>query len=119
MRLSWTGIQQVFDRHRIIYGILGALLISILLTAVSMALYISSGASRLDLSRPGYENARANIEQAGSETPFRSTGPLNSTVANDFQRRFTAHREKLNKLDNFGTNALDDTELQIAPASNQ
>lgn len=117
--MNWDKTKQLIDRHRIIYGLIGALLIAALLTVISMALYVSSGASRLDLSRPGYESARGNVEKDVSETPFSATGPLNSDVANDFQERFTEHRDRLNKLDDFSTSALDDTELQIAPTTSQ
>lgn len=117
MNLTWERIQHIVERHRMIYGIIGALVIAMLLTVVSMALYISSGASRLDLSRPGYEGVRKTINHDTAETPFSATGPMDSETANDFQQRFTKHRETLNKLDTFGTNALDDTELQIAPKS--
>lgn len=119
MNLTWERIQHIIERHRMTYGIIGALLIAMLLTAVSMALYISSGASRLDLSRPGYESVRETVGRDTAEELFSATGPMNSEVANDFQQRFTKHRETLNKLDTFGTNALDDTELQIAPDSNE
>lgn len=117
--LTWERFRELIERHRIIYGIVFALIAAMLLTAVSMALYVSSGASRLDLSRPGYESARTKVSQSPYEDDFSATGPINSDVANDFQKRFTTHRDKLNKLDTFGTNALDDTELQIAPESNQ
>lgn len=115
MTLSWERLQGVVERHRIIYGIIAALLIAMLLTAVSLALYVSSGASRLDLSRPGYERVRTEVSQGTQEEAFSSTGPMNSSVAEDFQQRFTKHRDILSKLDTYGTNALDDTELQIAP----
>jgi hypothetical protein len=114
---DWTRIQEIIGRHRIIYGVIGALLVAMLLTAVSMALYISSGASRLDLSRPGYEHARSDVQKAADEDAFSATGPMNSSVANDFQARFSRHRATLNKLDTYGTDALDDAELQIAPSS--
>lgn len=119
MNFSWQWLVQLVDRHRIVYGVVAALLISILLTAISMALYVSSGASRLDLSRPGYEGVRSNVQRATDEESFSASGPMSTTVANDFQSRFTKHRQTLLRLDTYSTNALDDTELQIAPSSAQ
>lgn len=119
MNLSWEWFLKIVDRHRIMYGIAAALIVSMLLTAVSLALYVSSGASRLDLSRPGYEAAREEVQQGDGEAPFSANGPMNTDVVNDFQVRFTKHRETLQKLDTYGTNALDDSELQIAPGSAQ
>jgi hypothetical protein len=115
--MNWQRFLALIDRHRLIYGIAGALLIAMLLTAVSMALYVSSGASRLDLSRPGYERAREAVQRSDTEDEFRSTGPLDTEVANDFQERYDTHRNRLKQYDNYGSTALDDNELQIAPAA--
>lgn len=119
MNFSWQWLVILVDRHRIIYGVAGALVIAMIMTAVSMALYVSSGASRLDLSRPGYEAARGDVQRAADEEAFNASGPMDTEVLKDFQSRFTKHREMLNKLDTYGTNALDDAELQIAPGSSQ
>lgn len=116
MMLSWEKVLQIIERHRMTYAIIGALIIAMLLTIISMALYVSSGASRLDLSRPGYERVRSDLRQPNSGQEFSANGPMNSGVANDFQKRFTMHRQSLNKLGNYSTGALDDTELQIAPS---
>lgn len=114
--MNWRSFLALIDRHRLIYGVVAALLIAMLLTAISMALYVSSGASRLDLSRPGYEGAREAAQRDASDDSFSSTGPLNTDVAKDFQERFNKQRTQLSKLGNYGTNALDDDQLQIAPS---
>lgn len=117
--MNWQHVWQIIERHRIVYGIVAALIVAVFLTLISMALYISSGASRLDLSRPGYEKIRTEVRDNYDEKSFSSTGPINSEVINDFQERFTRHRDALKKLDTFDTNALDDTQLQIAPKNAQ
>lgn len=114
--MNWSHIVELIDRHRIIYGITAALLTAALLTAISMALYISSGASRLDLSRPGYERVREAAGRSGREEVFSPTGPLNTEVVSEFQNYFTDRREQLKKYDDYASSALDDTELQIAPS---
>ena len=111
---SWDWFEEVIGRHRIVYGVFAALIIAAVLTSVSMALYVSSGASRLDLSRPGYEKVRNDVQQ-DKEDVFQSTGPVDTDVVSDFQSRFTKHREKLNTFDDFDSDALDDSQLQIAP----
>ena len=111
---SWERIELSVGRHRIIYGVLAALFIASLLTGVSMALYVSSGASRLDLSRPGYEKVRSDINQ-DKEDVFQSSGPINEEVLSDFQKRSADRRNKLNTFDAFDSDALDDMQLQIAP----
>jgi len=81
-----------------------------------MALYVSSGASRLDLSRPGYEKARSEVANDKDNSTFDTTGPITTEVLNDFQSRYTKQRDKLNGLSTFNSSALDDTQLQIAPS---
>ena len=117
MTLTRERLAEIVEQHRIFYAITLALLVAMLLTAISMALYVSSGASRLDLSRPGYESLREEVQQGGDESTFSSTGPINSSVADDFQQRFDKHRDTLSKLGNYGSNALDDQQLQIAPTN--
>lgn len=113
--MAWEKLWQRIERHRIIYGITAALLVAMLLTVVSMALYVSSGASRLDLSRPGYEHVRTEVRKSTDDDIFSATGPMNSKVADEFQAYFTRHRTSLSQLDTFDTSALDDSQLQIAP----
>ena len=115
MTWNWDHIRSIIERHRIVYGVVAAIMIASLLTAISMALYVSSGASRLDLSRPGYERVRSGLRNDTDESQFSANGPINQAVVNDFQNRFNKHRDTFNKLDNFSTGALSDTELQIAP----
>lgn len=116
-RLSRAQFAAVIARHRITYGVVGALAIGMLLTAVSLALYVSSGASRLDLSRPGYEHVRSEVQQDTDKDTFSSTGAIDETVVKDFRSRLDRHRDTLSKLDTYGTDALDDDQLQIAPST--
>lgn len=117
MNFSRQWFVELINRHRITYAVAAALVISMIMTAVSMALYVSSGASRLDLSRPGYEGVRSEVQRGTDEESFSASGSMNTSVANDFQKRFSKHRDTLQRLDTYGTNALEDTELQIAPGS--
>lgn len=54
------------SRHRFIVLLVAAILISLVLTAVSLAIYNSSGAAQLDLSRPGYRSVSDQFEQAST-----------------------------------------------------
>lgn len=113
MRLD--HLRTVVARHRIIYAIILAITIASFLTMASMALYVSSGASRLDLSRPGYERARSELSQDVTTSSFSSTGTIDTDVLADFQTRYTKQRDHINALGAFNSAALDDVELGIAP----
>lgn len=116
-RLERFGV--IIARHRILYGVAAALIIATLLTMVSMALYVSSGASRLDLSRPGYEQVRQEVQRNTREERFSANGPIDTDALKDFQSRYTKHRETMKKLDTFDSAALSDAQLQIVPSSSE
>ena len=113
--MNLEQLRIIVSRHRITYGVMLAILIASLLTMASMALYVSSGASRLDLSRPGYERARTEITSDSGPTTFSATGNIGTAVLADFQKRYTVQRQSIDSLGAFNSAALDDTELGIAP----
>ncbi len=106
--------KKFFDTHQLLFLVLGALTITVILTSVSMHLYVSSGASKLDLSRPGYEKVRENVTQNPTdEKPYSTTGPLDATAIQDFDNRYNRQRAEMNDLGDFGSDALSDSALNL------
>ena len=64
-------------RHRFLAMIGGVVVVALIMTSISMTLYVTSGASSLDLSRPGYVQARSQVKDDTVSKSFPSTGPLN------------------------------------------
>jgi len=112
--MNWARVSEVIQRHRLAYGIVGAICIGLLLTVISMSLYISSGASQLDLSRPGYEGARTQVDESKDDDSFKSTGPINEDVITEFERLYTIQRTKLNSSDRFDSAIIDDAQLRLS-----
>jgi len=115
--MNWAHLSGVIQRHRLVYGIAGAICVGLLLTVISMSLYISSGASQLDLSRPGYERARTQVDESKDEGSFSPNGPMNAGVIDEFQKLYTKNRTKLNGSDNFDSAVIDDTQLRLNSTS--
>lgn len=111
--MNWAHVSAVIQRHRFIYAIAGAIVVGLLLTITSMSLYITSGASQLDLSRPGYERARTQVVEPKEDEKFDSSGPINVNVIDEFQKIFTKHRTALSNTDNFDSSVLDDAQLRF------
>lgn len=111
--MNWTRISGAVQRHRFAYAITGAISIGLLLTVISMSLYISSGASQLDLSRPGYERARTQVDESKDDERFTASGPMNSDVIDEFQKLYAKNRTKLNGSDKFDSAIIDDTQLRL------
>lgn len=101
-------------RHRFIVMIISTILIALFLVGVALALYASSGAAQLDLSRPGYVSVRN--QAAKSESPFDSfpaNGSIDKGVLDQFRKLYMAQADKATKVDSFGGTVMNDQTLSI------
>ncbi|MGO3702145.1 MAG: hypothetical protein ACTJG2_03100 [Candidatus Saccharimonadales bacterium] len=57
--------------------VLGSIIVSLVLVAISLVLYNQSGAAQLDLSRPSYEAVRSQAQQS---EPFVGFDPSSGTL---------------------------------------
>jgi hypothetical protein len=108
-----------WSRHRFM-GLVGlTIFVALFLVSVALALYNSSGAAQLDLTRPGYQSVR---EQAGHSTSFdgfAANGPLNKETTDQFRTLYDTQAEKATNVDSFAGNAMDEQTLSIdAPSEN-
>jgi hypothetical protein len=110
-----------WDQHRFLVLIGGVVLISLFLVSVALALYASSGAAQLDLSRPGYKSVRQQAVRSDSFNGFPSSGPINKDTLDQFRKLYDEQSTKATNVDSFGGNAMSDQSLSIdeAPAVNR
>jgi hypothetical protein len=100
-------------RHRFMALVTMTILIALFLVSVALALYASSGAAQLDLTRPDYTSVR---EQAGRSTTFDSfpaNGPLNKETIDQFRKLYDQQAEKATNVDSFSGNAMNEQTLSI------
>ena len=107
-----------WDKHRFLLLIAITIAIALFLVGVSMALYASSGAAQLDLSRPGY---RAVSSQAvNSDSDFKNYAPfgqLDKAALDEFNALYSKQASKAKAVDAFSGDPLDPDALEIsAPA---
>lgn len=87
--------------------------ITILVTMIGLSVYLSSGTVKLDLSRPGYEKMRRDVQQS-STTTFSSSGPLDSSALKQFNKQLDDSTKGLNSASNFGgASGLSDQSLGL------
>ena len=107
----------VWEQHRFMVLVVGSIIVALLLTAVSLKLYASSGAAQLDLSRPGYEHV---VDKKAKSTVFEgypSSGPINRQTLKEFQDLYNKRADQATKVDSFGGDVMSDATLSIdAPA---
>jgi hypothetical protein len=102
-----------WSRHRFMALVGITILIALFLVSVALALYASSGAAQLDLSRPGYQSVR---EQAGRSTSFNefpANGPLNKETAEQFKKLYDQQAEKATNVDSFSGSVMSEQTLSL------
>lgn len=109
-----------WEQHRFLLMVLGSIVVALLLTAVSLKLYASSGAAQLDLSRPGYEQAVDKKVKSSVFEGFPNYGPINQQTLKEFQDLYNKRADQATKVDSFGGDVMNDATLSIdAPAEQQ
>jgi hypothetical protein len=87
------------------------------LVGVALALYVSSGAAQLDLSRPGYKSVREQVTRTEVFDGFSSNGSLNKDTVDEFRKLYATQAEKATNVDSFAGTVMSDQALSLdAPA---
>ncbi len=101
-------------RYRLLFGIGSAIVICLLLTVFSASLYVITGTSKLDLSKPGYEEVRKKVtRKSANETSFGSNGPLDKKIINDYLEKYKKQAQDLREYDSFNPKLIDDVPLGL------
>ena len=104
---------QFMGRHQYILFIGGTIVIALLLVAVSLTLYVSSGTAQLDLSRPGYEKIRTQVRSDESFKGFSASGTLDKNSLTQFETLYDQRLKEAESVDAFGNDVLSPKSLQI------
>ena len=109
------------DKHSFLLFITLSISVACVIVAISMAMYNSSGAAQLDLSRPGYKSVRAQAgKDDGDFQTYSSSGPISKDVISDFKTIYTKQAQKIKAVDAFGGDPLNPDALGLsAPAVTQ
>lgn len=102
-----------WERHRFATMIAGSITIAVVLVAVAMALYSSSGAAQLDLSRPGYVSVREKITQSNQFEGFSASGEVDKEALDQFRKMYDEQARAATTVESFGGDVLSDEALSI------
>ncbi len=107
----------VGGKNLVILGI-ASVVVALLTTGVSLALYHNSGDIYLDRSRPGYLPDEEEIKQdddTNEDYTFNKSGILNATVVDEYLENLQAEIDAIDAYENpFGASALSDEKLGIS-----
>jgi hypothetical protein len=105
-----------WSQHRFMLLITATILISLFLVAVALALYASSGAAQLDLSRPGYVSVRNQAVRSDSFDGYPATGTIDKAALDKFRTLYDKQAEQATNVDSFGGNVMSDQALSLDEA---
>ncbi len=108
-----------WDRHRLSLLLILTILIALTLTVVSVAIYNSSGAAQLDLSRPGYRSVSDQVERTDSIDTYKATGSVNKDTIQEFMKLYDAQASKAKAVDAFNGDPLNPEVLEFGAPSNE
>lgn len=110
-------VDEVFaqSKYRFLLLIIMSIAISGGLVAVSMAMYNVSGAAQLDLSRPGYNDVRDQVDKTDNTVIlFPETGSISQSAINGFGKELTSESQKIQAVDAFGGDPLSPEALGLS-----
>lgn len=102
-----------WGEHRFLIMIGGSIVIAVFLVGVALALYASSGAAQLDLSRPGYQSVRKQATQDDAFSGFSANGALDKTALEQFEKFYDERAKQAIGVESFGGNGMSDESLSI------
>lgn len=109
-----------WEQYRFLLLVGGAVIVAGFLVGVALALYASSGAAQLDLSRPGYQSVRDQVGQSSTFDGYPATGPLDAAALDEFRRLYDDRASQATSIDSFGGAVMTDDNLSIdPPAANE
>lgn len=101
-----------YGDHRFLALIIISIIISTILVIISLAIYSSSGAAQLDLSRPGYKEVRDKVVTKDSSfSNFSNIGEINQTVIDEFKSLYDQQAIKAKAIDAYSGDPLDPSSL--------
>lgn len=107
-------------RTRVVLFISGSIAVALVLVVISMALYASSGAAQLDLSRPGYQSVQNKVEETNTFKSFPASGPVDKATLEQFQKLYEEQVKQVTGVDAFNPDVLSEQALGIdAPGADQ
>jgi len=77
-----------------------------MMTSISLALYKSSGAYQLDLSRPGFTDVRSQVEKDDSFQNYSSAGAIDQAAITSFKDAYSEQASKAQAVDAFSGDPL-------------
>lgn len=106
---------RLISQYKLPTMVVSVIMVSIVLVSISMYLYYSSDAFRVDLSRPDYVPYRAQIDNSNDHNRdmFEAQGEVTGKVLDDFLQKYKQEEKKADSARVFASDVLSDDQLGI------
>ena len=101
------------EEGRLPFALSLAVVAALILTGISVFMYSATGASKLDLSRPGFERERTEVRNNNSTKVYDTTSPVTSESITEFLKEYDSKVKEVNEFGNFSDKALEESNLQL------
>lgn len=109
-----------FIREHRFFALIGlVIVVAFVMTSISLTLYVTSGASSLDLSRPGYVQARKQVKDDTVSKAFPSTGNLSPKDYELYTKLFDKQLQTIGGLGKYEPVPVNDVSLRLAEQAAQ
>ena len=102
-----------WQQHRFMVLVGFTITLALLLVALSLWLYNISGAAQLDLSRPGYQSVRDQVNHDSDFTGYPSSGTIDKEALDEFRKLYDEQLKEATTVDSFGGTVMSDEALGI------
>lgn len=105
-----------WQQHKFVVLITGVLVVSCTLIAVAMRLYITSGASQVDISTPAFQSVReqaAEDAKRSTNDAFPANGKLDEKSLKEFDKSYSKHVSQINPTNHYLPDAVSPDNLQL------
>jgi hypothetical protein len=103
-----------FGQNRFVLLIVLSIIVTVILVVTGMELYNSSGAAQIDMSRPGYQDVRGQVDNGNGVENYSSSGEINQQIIDDFLSDYSKEATKIQSVDAFGGDPLNVTALGLS-----
>ncbi len=106
-----------WQQHKFMLLVGLTIALSLVLVSLSLWLYNTSGAAQLDLSRPGYQTVRDQVNQDKDFEGFAPSGTITKEALDEFKKKYDKQLKEATAVDSFGGAVMSDDTLGIGVAA--
>lgn len=108
-------VGRLASTHKLVLFLMMTIAMAAILVAVSMNIYYTSNAFRLDLSRPEYKQVRSQIaKESKADSLYPAQGSIDKDSLDDFLGRYRQEEAKIVDAKAYQVDTLSDEQLGLS-----